>query len=126
MIVLVDKIDIRIFAYLIERTMTKTIIIETFKKTWFYKFIKTSEAVFVGGGLALGIFLGWFAVLPALVILAGYIALNAAGLANSEPYVVRDVIKEEIDERLNPTTETEIVKEDIDNRFNDENGVTYK
>lgn len=88
--------------------MEKTVIIETFKKTWFYKLIKTSEAVFVGGGLILGIIFGWFDVLPALIILGGYVALNAAGLANSEPYVVRDVIKEEIDERFNKNEETNI------------------
>lgn len=87
--------------------MTKTVIIETFKKTWFYKLIKTSEAVFVGGGLILGILFGWFDVLPALIIIGGYIALNALGLANSEPYVVRDVIKEEIEDRFGEK-ETEV------------------
>ena len=86
--------------------MGRTIIIETFKKTWFYKLIKTSEAVFVGGGLILGVILGWFNVIPALVILGGYIALNALGLSNSEPYVVRDLIKEEFDERFKKEDET--------------------
>jgi len=86
--------------------MERTIIIETFKKTWFYKLIKTSEAVFVGGGLILGVILGWFNVIPALVILGGYVALNALGLSNSEPYVVRDLIKEEIDERFKKENET--------------------
>lgn len=88
--------------------MEKTVIIETFKKTWFYKLIKTSEAVFVGGGLILGVILGWFNLIPALVIVGGYVALNALGLANSEPYVVRDIIKEEIDERFNKEKDTEI------------------
>jgi len=86
--------------------MERTIIIETFKKTWFYKLIKTSEAVFVGGGLILGVILGWFNIIPALVILGGYVALNALGLSNSEPYVVRDLIKEEIDERFKKENET--------------------
>ena len=81
--------------------MEKTIIIETFKKTWFYKLIKTSEAVFVGGGLLLGVILGWFSTIPALIIVGGYIALNALGLANSEPYIVRDILKEKIDEKFN-------------------------
>jgi len=86
--------------------MERTIIIETFKKTWFYKLIKTSEAVFVGGGLILGVILGWFNIIPALVILGGYVTLNALGLSNSEPYVVRDLIKEEIDERFKKENET--------------------
>ena len=86
--------------------MGKTIIIETFKKTWFYKLIKTSEAVFVGGGLILGVISGWFAIVPALIILGGYVTLNALGLSNSEPYVVRDLIKEEFDERFKKDDET--------------------
>jgi len=86
--------------------MGKTIIIETFKKTWFYKLIKTSEAVFVGGGLILGVISGWFAIVPALIIILGYMALNALGLSNSEPYVVRDLIKEEFDERFKKEDET--------------------
>jgi len=88
------------------KNMERTIIIETFKKTWFYKLIKTSEAVFVGGGLILGVILGWFNIIPALVILGGYVTLNALGLSNSEPYVVRDLIKEEIDERFKKENET--------------------
>lgn len=79
--------------------MEGTIIIETFKTTWFYKLLKTSEAVFVGGGLILGVILGWFSLLPALGILGGYITLNALGLANSEPYIVRDIIKDRIEEK---------------------------
>jgi len=80
--------------------MEKTIIMETFKQTWFYKLIKTSEAVFVGGGLILGIIVGWFSLLPALIIIGGYMALNALGLSNSEPYVVRDLIKGKVEEEF--------------------------
>jgi hypothetical protein len=80
--------------------MEKTIIMETFKQTWFYKLIKTSEAVFVGGGLILGIILGWFSLLPALIIIGGYMALNALGLSNLEPYVVRDLIKGKVEEEF--------------------------
>jgi uncharacterized membrane protein len=80
--------------------MEKTIIMETFKQTWFYKLIKTSEAVFVGGGLILGIILGWFSLLPALIIIGGYMTLNALGLSNSEPYVVRDLIKGKVEEEF--------------------------
>jgi len=87
--------------------MEKTIIVETFKQTWFYKLIKTSEAVFVGGGIILGVILGWFDVIPALVIVGGYIALNALGLANSEPYVVRDLLKEEFEDIFNKEEKTD-------------------
>lgn len=72
--------------------MEKTLIIETFKKSWFYKLIKTTEAVWIGGGLILGVILGWFALLPALILLGGYVLWNALGLSNEEPYVTRDYI----------------------------------
>lgn len=91
------------------------VIIERFKQTWFYKLIKTSEAVFVGGGLLLGIAFGWFDVIPALVLVGIYVALNALGLSNSEPYVVRDVIKDEIDDLIDREGK-EVVEQEKDDR----------
>ena len=72
-------------------------IIGTVKKTAVYKLLKTSEAVLVVGGMALGIFLGWFALIPALIGIVAYVVLNVIGLSNEPLYILRDRIIEEKD-----------------------------
>lgn len=71
----------------------KNKIIGVVKRSWLYKFLKTSEAVLVLGGLALGILLGWFSLIPALAIMVGYGVLNFRGLSDAPLYEVRDKVK---------------------------------
>lgn len=72
----------------------KNQVIAVVKRSWLYKLLKTSEAVLVLGGLALGIILGWFAIIPALAIMVGYGVLNFRGLSDAPLYEIRDKIED--------------------------------
>lgn len=74
-------------------------VIGVIKRTWIYKLLKGSEAVVVLGGLALGIILGWFAKIPAVIIMAAYGVLNFRGLDDAPLYQVRDELKDKFDKR---------------------------
>lgn len=77
---------------------SKEEVIGAVKKTAAYKLIKTSEAVLVIGGLAAGVLLGAFDLVPAVVLLAAYSVLNLVGLSNEPLYVIRDKVEDKVDE----------------------------
>ena len=72
-------------------------IIGVIKRTWVYKLLKGSEAVVVLGGLAFGVFTGWFDTIPAIVIMTAYGLLNFRGLDDAPLYQVRDELKDKFD-----------------------------
>lgn len=72
-------------------------IIGKVKKSIYYKLIKTSEAAIVVGGLAAGVVFDFFALIPAAILIVAYVILNVTGLSNEPLYVVRNEIKDKVD-----------------------------
>lgn len=74
--------------------------IEKLKTGGLYKLLKSTEAVMMVGLPILFAMLGFFNLIPALVVSGVYVALNLTGYATKALWETRDAVVEETDKRL--------------------------
>lgn len=75
-------------------------LVEKFKEGLLYKLLKSTEAVAMVGLPILFAVLGFFNLIPALVVAGVYIAVNLTGFASKALWETRDAVVEETDKRL--------------------------
>lgn len=75
-------------------------LVEKFKEGLLYKLLKSTEAVAMVGLPILFTILGFFNLIPALVVVGVYIAVNLTGFASKALWETRDAVVEETDKRL--------------------------
>jgi hypothetical protein len=75
-------------------------LVEKFKSSAIYKLLKSTEAVAMVVLPLLFVFLGFFQLIPALIISGSYLLVNLTGFATKALWETRDAVMDETEKRL--------------------------